>query len=110
MTQANGLPPAPTVPVAGLPAVLSALHDPVRLEMVRRMANAGGPVRCSALYDAINKSTATHHFKILREAGLIERMTIDGQTYQRLRSEELTRALPGLLPAIVEAANRATDG
>ncbi|MFC4126658.1 ArsR/SmtB family transcription factor [Nocardia rhizosphaerae] len=107
MTQANGLPPAQTTPVAGLPAVLSALHDPVRLEMVRRLANAHGPVRCAALYDAINKSTATHHFKILREAGLIERTTIDGQTFQRLRTEELAVALPGLLPAVVDAANRA---
>ncbi|MEV6060772.1 ArsR/SmtB family transcription factor [Nocardia asteroides] len=109
MTEANGLPPAPVLPVAGLPTVLSALHDPVRLEMVRRMANAGGPVRCAALYDAINKSTATHHFKILREAGLIERMTIDGQTYQRLRAEAVEDAVPGLLPAVVAAANRA-DG
>lgn len=107
MTQANGLPPAPTVPVAGLPTVLSALHDPVRLEMVRRMANADAPVRCSALYDAINKSTATHHFKILREAGLIERLTIDGQTYQRLRTDAVEDAVPGLLPAIVDAANQA---
>ncbi|MGW5438109.1 ArsR/SmtB family transcription factor [Nocardia asteroides] len=109
MTEAKDLPPAPVLPVAGLPAVLSALHDPVRLEMVRRMANAGGPVRCAALYDAINKSTATHHFKILREAGLIERLTIDGQTYQRLRAEAVEDAVPGLLPAVVAAANRA-DG
>ncbi|MFE3544895.1 ArsR/SmtB family transcription factor [Nocardia sp. NPDC059177] len=107
MTQAKDLPPAPTIPVAGLPAVLGALHDPVRLEMVRRLSNAGEPMRCAALYEAINKSTATHHFKILREAGLIERLTIDGQTYQRLRADEVEDAIPGLLPAIVEAADRA---
>ncbi|WP_278263952.1 helix-turn-helix transcriptional regulator [Nocardia sp. AG03] len=107
MTQAKDLPPAPTLPVAGLPTVLGALHDPVRLEMVRRLSNAGTAVRCAALYEAINKSTATHHFKILREAGLIERLIIDGQTYQRLRVAEVEDAVPGLLPAIVEAANRA---
>lgn len=107
MTQAKDLPAAPTLPVAGLPTVLGALHDPVRLEMVRRLSNAGTAVRCSALYEAINKSTATHHFKILREAGLIERLIIDGQTYQRLRTAEVEDAVPGLLPAIVEAANRA---
>lgn len=106
MTQAKDLPVAPTLPVAELPAVLGALHDPVRLEIVRRLSNAGTPVRCAALYDAINKSTATHHFKILREAGVIERLTVNGQTCQRLRRAELEHALPGLLPAIVDAANR----
>ncbi|KQY38119.1 MULTISPECIES: ArsR/SmtB family transcription factor [Nocardia] len=107
MTQANDLSPAPTIPVAALPTVLGALHDPVRLEMVRRLSNAAAPIRCAALYDAINKSTATHHFKILREAGLIERLTIDGQTYQNLRTEAVEHAVPGLLGSIVDAANRA---
>ena len=96
-------------PVASLPAVLGALQDPARLEMVRRLSNAGTAVRCGALYEVINKSTATHHFKILREAGVIERLIIDGQTCQRLRSEDLDNALPGLLPSIIEAANRAQN-
>lgn len=107
MTQTKDLSPAPTIPVAPLPTVLGALHDPVRLEMVRRLSNAAAPIRCAALYEAINKSTATHHFKILREAGLIERLTIDGQTFQRLRAGAVEHALPGLLPSIVDAANRA---
>lgn len=92
-------------PVAAVQEVLGALHDPVRLEMVRRLSNAGGPVRCGLLYDTINKSTATHHLKILREAGLTERITADGQTFARLRAEEVDRVLPGLLTAVVDAAN-----
>ncbi|WP_280204538.1 ArsR/SmtB family transcription factor [Nocardia farcinica] len=96
-------------PVAPLPAVLGALQDPVRLEMVRRLSNAGSAVRCGALYDVINKSTATHHFKILRETGLIERLVVDGQTCQRLRAEAVEDALPGLLSSVVAAANRAHD-
>jgi DNA-binding transcriptional ArsR family regulator len=75
--------------------------------MVRRLSNAADAVRCSALYEVINKSTATHHFKILREAGIIERLIIDGQTCQRLRTEDLDNALPGLLAAVVDAANQA---
>ncbi|MFR9751811.1 ArsR/SmtB family transcription factor [Nocardia sp. 004] len=94
-------------PVAALPTVLNALQDPVRLEMVRRLDNAGTAVRCGALYEAINKSTATHHFKILREAGITERLIVGGQTCQRLRIHDLESALPGLIPAIVAAANRA---
>ncbi|MBF6173935.1 ArsR/SmtB family transcription factor [Nocardia blacklockiae] len=94
-------------PVAAVQTVLDALHDPVRLEMVRRLANAGTAVRCGQLYDTINKSTATHHLKTLRQAGLTEKIVEDGQTYARLRTEEVDRELPGLLDAVVGAANRA---
>ncbi|MGW5312377.1 ArsR/SmtB family transcription factor [Nocardia thailandica] len=95
--------------VAALPTVLAALQDPVRLEMVRRLHNADRAVRCAALYDDINKSTATHHFKILREAGLTERLVIDGQIYQHLLTDTVDAALPGLLASIVEAANKVAE-
>ncbi|MDT5067522.1 MAG: hypothetical protein QOK02_3677 [Mycobacterium sp.] len=86
--------------------VLAALADPVRLEMIRRLHNAGSPMPCARLYDVINKSTATHHFKILREAGLTERTVVDGQTLQRLRTDEIDAAVPGLLNSVVGSANR----
>ncbi|MFC7671779.1 ArsR/SmtB family transcription factor [Mycolicibacterium sp. GCM10028919] len=93
-------------PVAGVHRILSALADPVRLEMVRRLMNAGEPTPCALLYDGINKSTATHHFKILREAGLTERLVHDGQIHQRLRVDDVEAAVPGLLSSVVEKANR----
>jgi DNA-binding transcriptional ArsR family regulator len=93
-------------PVAGVQQLLTALADPVRLEMVRRLMNAGEPTRCAVLYDGINKSTATHHFKMLREAGLTERMVIDGHIHQRLRFDEVEAAVPGLLNSVVGSANR----
>ncbi|GAB3857314.1 helix-turn-helix domain-containing protein [Nocardioides maradonensis] len=92
-------------PVAGLQDVLAALADPVRLEMVRRLAGTDGPVACSALYDGIGKSTASHHFKTLREAGVIQRVVIGGNTHQRLRREDVEAAYPGVLSAIVRAAD-----
>ncbi|MVU76800.1 helix-turn-helix domain-containing protein [Nocardia sp. ET3-3] len=95
--------------VAPLPAVLGALQDPVRLEVVRRLANAGTPMRCGLTYEGISKSTAAHHFKILREAGVTEKVTIDGNTHLRLRTEELNAALPGLFDAILTAANDAAN-
>jgi DNA-binding transcriptional ArsR family regulator len=94
--------------VARVQQVLVALADPVRLEMVRRLMNAVSPVSCALLYDGINKSTATHHFKILREAGLTERVVVDGHTHQRLRIDEVDDAMPGLLNSIVAKANRET--
>ena len=91
-------------PVAGLQQVLAALADPVRLEMVRRLADSGEPMACANLYEGINKSTASHHFKILREAGLTERVVIAGQTHQLLRRREVEDALPGVLSSVVAAA------
>lgn len=93
-------------PVGPVQQVLGALHDPVRLEVVRRLYNAGTPLQCGVLYDGINKSTATHHFKILREAGVTERLVIDGLTYQRLRREDLEATIPGLLDSVVRGANK----
>src|SRR4051812_8828563 len=92
-------------PVGTLQQVLAALADPVRLEMVRRLADAGEPIACAALYGGINKSTASHHFKILREAGLTERVVVAGQTHQLLRTHEVEEALPGVLTAVVAAAH-----
>lgn len=102
MPEATTLPPVQ--PVGTLTQVLAALADPVRLEMVRRLAATTGPVACAALYEGINKSTASHHFKILREAGLTERVMIGGQTHQVLRTDAVEGALPGVLAAVVAAA------
>ncbi|WP_067546565.1 ArsR/SmtB family transcription factor [Nocardia crassostreae] len=98
--------PAVVSEVAPLATVLAALQDPVRLEMVRRLGNAGTSLRCTTLYDSVSKSTAAHHFKILREAGLTERLIIDGNAHQLLRTDAIEATLPGLLPAILDAANK----
>lgn len=95
--------------VGSVQQVLGAIQDPVRLEVVRRLFNAGSPLQCGALYDGINKSTATHHFRILREAGVIERLVIDGLTYQRLRLDDVEAAIPGLLGSVVRSANIEAD-
>lgn len=96
----------PTHPVAGLQQVLSALADPVRLEIVRRLGvEGGGPLPCARLYDGVSKSTASHHFKTLREAGLTERSVVSGQSCQTLRAAEVEQALPGVLSAILGAAD-----
>jgi DNA-binding transcriptional ArsR family regulator len=95
----------PTIsPMGTLQDVLAALSDPVRLEMVRRMAHDGGPVACADLYESVSKSTASHHFKVLREAGLTERLTIGGQSHQRLRLDDLEEAFPGVVSSVVAAA------
>lgn len=90
------------IPVAPLQQVLAALADPVRLEMVRRLADADDrTAACSLLYDGIGKSTASHHFKTLREAGVTQRIVEDGQTHQRLRTDDVEAAYPGVLTSIL---------
>src|SRR3954451_3038915 len=93
-------------PMGSLRDLLEALSDPVRLEMVRRLERAGTPGACADLYDSVSKSTASHHFKVLREAGLTERLTIGGQTHQRLRLDDLEESFPGVVASIVAASER----
>lgn len=91
--------------VADLQSVLSALADPVRLEMVRRLHNADDTLSCAQLYDTVTKATASHHFKILRAAGLVERRAVGQGARYGLRSDAVEAAYPGLLPAVLAAAN-----
>jgi DNA-binding transcriptional ArsR family regulator len=94
------MPPAEELELADL---LHALSDPIRLRIVEELA-ARGEQACGAVPLPVSASTRSHHFKILREAGLTERVMIGGQAHQLLRLDAVERALPGVLPAVVAAA------
>ncbi|ARV59940.1 transcriptional regulator [Nostocales cyanobacterium HT-58-2] len=86
-----------------LAAVLYALGDPVRLEIVRRLALEGE--HCCADFDfAIAKSTMSNHFKILRESGVVLSRKEGTQHINMLRKEDLEALFPGLLDAVLRAA------
>lgn len=88
-----------------LERVLYALADPVRLGIVRQLA-AGGEQTCSALDGGRPKSSMSHHFRVLRDAGLVWTRN-DGTTHMnRLRREEMDQRFPGLLAAILTVAAR----
>ncbi|HTW78843.1 MAG TPA: metalloregulator ArsR/SmtB family transcription factor [Terracidiphilus sp.] len=55
-------------------AILKALADPRRYELLERIAKAGCPLGCSQALAALPISAATlsHHIKELETAGLIE--------------------------------------
>jgi len=94
-------------PVAAVQKLLRALADPVRLEMVRRLAaDPAGEAPCSDLYEGLNKSTATHHFKILVEAGAFRPVMVGPYRGHRLRRDALQEAAPGLLDALMGALAR----
>ena len=52
--------------------VLHALADPVRLRIVRYLADARCEVSCSTIPLPVGKSTASHHFKALLNAGMVD--------------------------------------
>jgi DNA-binding transcriptional ArsR family regulator len=88
-----------------LAPVLHALGDPVRLELVRR-AWADPGSTCSALADGLDvpMSTLSNHWRIMREAGVIN-MAVDGRHRRvRLRGDDLSRRFPGLLDSILRLA------
>nr|WP_102103190.1 helix-turn-helix domain-containing protein [Tsukamurella tyrosinosolvens] len=89
-----------------LHTVLSALADPVRLEMVRRLHRERRALVCAELYDGVTKATASHHFKVLREAGLTRRDDLGATARQLLLIDEVSAAYPGLLEAVLRAAER----
>jgi DNA-binding transcriptional ArsR family regulator len=94
----------PPVDSLELTGVLHALSDPVRLEIVRTLAADGGcECRCGAFELPVTKSTRTHHFRVLRESGVIEQRADGTALVNRLRRDELDARFPGLLESVLNA-------
>lgn len=82
-------------------AVLRALADPVRLDLVRQLRESAEPIACGAFDVAVAKNTLSHHFKTLREAGVIITHREGTAALNVLQEDELDAAFPGLLDAIL---------
>ncbi|WBB66155.1 helix-turn-helix domain-containing protein [Micromonospora sp. WMMD812] len=81
-------------------AVLGALADDVRLQIVRALAE-GGEQACGTFEFGVSKATRSHHLKVLRAAGLTRTRVAGTSRLVRLRREELDRLYPGLLDAVL---------
>jgi DNA-binding transcriptional ArsR family regulator len=86
-----------------LPAVLHALSDPVRLQILAALSD-GGEHSCGSLALPVTKSTCTHHFRVLREAGVIHQRQEGTSRLNSLRSADLDARFPGLLATVLRAA------
>lgn len=97
--------PAPDMADVELVDVLNAVADPIRLDIVRVLAD-GLPHPKSATdwgFD-VHKSTLSHHFKALREGGVTVTI-VSGRTHAiQLRREELDAKFPGLIDALVASS------
>jgi DNA-binding transcriptional ArsR family regulator len=82
--------------------VLYALSDPVRLHIVQNLARKG-ELACYAAVAGLDlpKSTQSHHYRILREAGIIAQRKEGVCFISTLRKSELDVRFPGLLDAVL---------
>lgn len=92
-----------------LERVLHALSDPVRLDIVRRLASVQ-EASCGDLDGGRPKSTVSHHFRVLRDAGLIQTECAGTTHMNRLRRAELEARFPGLMAAILAQRASAEAG
>lgn len=88
-----------------LTEVLHALSDPVRLYLVQCLAGSGVERPCGSFDLPIAKSTATHHWRVLRESGVVAAREEGTKKYHRLRREDLEARFPGLLDSVLANAH-----
>ncbi|QLH25530.1 helix-turn-helix transcriptional regulator [Streptomyces sp. Rer75] len=81
---------------------LSALADPVRIQLVRELAGSAEWTRGCGSFDVpVGKAALSHHFSVLRGAGLVEQRDQGPRRVNRLRREEFDARFPGLLDLVL---------
>lgn len=97
----------PPIDEVDLDAVLHALADPHRRRVVVELAGAPDEERsCASFGLPLAKSTRTYHWRVLREAGLIDQRDRGNGTFLRLRRKELDGRFPGLLETLTRLSSR----
>ncbi|MEU4392959.1 helix-turn-helix domain-containing protein [Kribbella sp. NPDC023855] len=84
-------------------AVLHALADPTRLIIVRTLRNDLERA-CGTFPVSVAPSTLTHHFRVLREAGVIHQREEGNRRWTTLRYDELEARFPGVIDTVLRAA------
>ncbi|MFF4696268.1 ArsR/SmtB family transcription factor [Streptomyces chattanoogensis] len=81
---------------------LAALADPVRLTLVRELARSPEWSRACGSFDVpVGKAALSHHFAVLRGAGLVEQRDQGPKRVNRLRRAEFDARFPGLLELVL---------
>jgi DNA-binding transcriptional ArsR family regulator len=93
----------PEISSVTLPVVMQALSDPCRIAIVRELLVQNRPLACNEVPLEISKATRSHHFEVLRGAGLIHTESEGTKCMTTLRREDIESRFPGLL-SLVEVA------
>ncbi len=94
----------PPMRSVSLPVVMQALSDPIRVRIIRRLIEAGDrEFACNEFPMKVSKATRSHHFQILRDAGLIRTRVVGNKCMSSLRAEELEKRFPGLAAFLKDA-------
>ena len=91
------------VPIPDVTTVLAALADPVRITIVRSLAQSRQACSCGSMELPVTKSTLSHHVKVLRDAGIIEQRCEGTRKLTSLRRDDLEAVYPGLLDSVLRA-------
>jgi DNA-binding transcriptional ArsR family regulator len=99
------LPEPPAAEDIRLTDVLQAMSDPSRLTILRVIADGAWHSCGTETWGLeLQKSTLSHHYKILRQAGLIEFRMRGRNKDTRLRRSVIESRFPGLLDGVLTAA------
>lgn len=95
----------PTLDEFDLSKILHALSDENRRHVIVELAARpeGTEQFCSVFGTPWAPSTRTHHFRVLRNAGLIRQRDVGNGRMTQLRRRDLEEVFPGLLDQIITA-------
>jgi DNA-binding transcriptional ArsR family regulator len=91
-----------------LDRVMHSLSDPCRVAIVRALLQSHGQeLACNDIVLAVSKATRSHHFDVLRDAGLIRTRVEGTKCMTSLRTTELEKRFPGLLHLVLSSGEAA---
>ncbi len=99
----------PDIEDVSIQQVLEALADPARRTVIHTLAHSTTHLSCGSIHLPVGRSTTSHHFTVLRQAGLLRQYYKGTTKMNTLRTQELEQRFPGLLTAILTATNTETQ-
>lgn len=97
--------PEPSVDSFDLTVVLSALAEPGRRALMTELYRSSEPVDCAVVVEkadlGLSSPTISHHYRVLREAGLIRTVAEGRKRIVTVRRGDMEGRFPGLLNAVL---------
>ncbi|MGY4523960.1 ArsR/SmtB family transcription factor [Pseudomonas sp. UBA4617] len=92
----------PSIEQIRLENVLTALGNPLRLTVLKVLSD-GEEHPCGQILKGASKSTMTHHWRVLRDSGVIWQRPYGRENLLSIRRDDLETRFPGLLTSLLEA-------